>query len=119
MAEYKVGDIIKVRVSGIAKYGIFVHADSWYSGLIHISEISNCFIENIEHYVKMDEIVYCEVLDVDRTKLHLRLSIKNINYKAELDPNDIEESRTGFLPLKNKLPEWINEKIGEYNLKSE
>jgi len=114
MAIYKVGDIIKVKVSGITKYGVFVHAESWYNGLIHISEISNCFISNIEEYVKMGETIYCEVLGVNHEKQQLNLSIKNINYKAENDPNEIEESRSGFLPLKNKLPEWIDIKLKEY-----
>lgn len=114
MANYKVGDVIKVRVSGITKYGIFVHADAWYSGLIHISEVSNCYIANIEDYVKMGEVIYCEVLAVDEQKLQLKLSIKNINYKAEVAENEIPESRLGFLPLKNKLPEWIDEKLKEY-----
>ncbi|MEG1150124.1 MAG: S1 RNA-binding domain-containing protein, partial [Bacilli bacterium] len=41
---YNIGDIIKVKVSGIEKYGIFVHVDDLYNGLIHISEISSGFI---------------------------------------------------------------------------
>lgn len=56
MADYKEGDIIKTKVSGITKYGIFVHVDSSYNGLIHISEISNGFVGNIEDYVKMAKL---------------------------------------------------------------
>lgn len=118
MSTYKVGDIIKGRVSGITKYGIFVHIDLSYNGLIHISEISNEFISNIEDYVKMGETIYCQVLDIDETKQHLKLSIKNINYKAETEPNMIEETRLGFLPLKNALPEWVKERM-EYYSKNE
>lgn len=114
MSDYKVGDIIKGRVSGIAKYGIFVHVDLSYNGLIHISEVSSDFVNNIEDYVKMGETIYCEVLEVDEANLHLKLSIKNINYKAEAEPNKINETRLGFLPLKNALPNWIDETLEEY-----
>lgn len=111
MAEYKTGDIIKAKVSGITKYGIFVHVDDSYNGLIHISEISNDFVSNVNDYVTMGEVIYCQVLDVDEIKLQLKLSIKNINYKTTIAPGEIPESRLGFLPLKNKLDEWIKEKI--------
>ena len=115
MADYKEGDIIKAQVSGITKYGIFVHVDSDYNGLIHISEVSNDFVSDINDFVKMGDVIYCQVLEVDEIKLHLKLSIKNINYKTEVGPNEIEESRLGFLPLKNKLDEWISEKMQETN----
>lgn len=111
MADYKKGDIIEAKVSGITKYGIFVHVDSSYNGLIHISEVSNEFVGNINDFVAMGEVIYCQVLDVDEIKLQLKLSIKNINYKTVTTPGKIEESRLGFLPLKNKLNEWINEKL--------
>ena len=117
MADYKEGDIVKAQVSGITKYGIFVHVDSDYNGLIHISEISNDFVSDVNDFVKMGEVIYCQILEVDEIKLHLKLSIKNINYKAEIGENEIEESRLGFLPLKNKLDEWINDKVKEYDIK--
>ena len=41
MKRYKIGDIVSCVVSGIEPYGIFVVVDKKYSGLIHISEISN------------------------------------------------------------------------------
>lgn len=117
MNDYKEGDIIKAQVSGITKYGIFVHVDSSYDGLIHISEISNDYVGNINDYVKMGEVIYCQVLEVNEIKLQLKLSIKNINYKTFVGPGEIAESRLGFLPLKNKLPEWIDLKIKEYKIK--
>lgn len=114
MADYKVGDIIKGQVSGITNYGIFVHVDFSYTGLIHISEISNDFVDKIEDFVNMGETIYCEVLAVDESTQHLKLSIKNINYKALPEPHKIKETRLGFLPLKNALPKWIEEKLKEY-----
>ena len=47
MIEYKIGDIVKVRVTGIERYGIFVSVDSLYTGLIHISEISSSFVKDV------------------------------------------------------------------------
>lgn len=112
--EYKAGSIIKGQVTGIEKYGIFVNVDSLYSGLIHISEVSEDFVRDIHDYVKIGETIYCQVLEVSEENLQLKLSIKNINYKADNDNNPIKETRKGFLPLKENLDLWINEKLEIY-----
>ena len=46
MNQYKKGEIVTGCVTGIEKYGIFVSLDDYYSGLIHISEISSFFVKN-------------------------------------------------------------------------
>lgn len=112
--KYKVGDIIKGQVTGIENYGIFVNINNQYDGLIHISEVSLDYVKDINDYVKIGDDIYCQVLDIDEKNLHLKLSIKNINYKNEDDNNPIKETRKGFLPLKENLDVWINEKISIY-----
>ena len=112
MAEYKVGSIVKGQVTGIEKYGAFVSLDNDYDGLIHISEVSNDFVSNINNYLKVGEPIYCQILDVDEENNNLRLSIKNINYKVNSN-SKVKESRLGFLPLKNNLDKWINDRISE------
>ena len=82
MTKYKKGKIVKATVSGIESYGVFVTLDDYYSGLIHISEISHGFVKNIHDYVNVGEIIFVEILDVDDELYHLKLSIKNINYKV-------------------------------------
>ena len=115
MDDYKVGSIIKCQVTGIESYGIFVNVDSWVSGLIHISEVSNGFVKDINDFVKIGETIYCQVLEVDKENSQLKLSIKNINYKSTTSDKQIQESRLGFLPLKNELPRWIDESLKYYN----
>ena len=47
MLKYEKGKIVTGHVTGIEKYGIFVNLDEFYSGLIHISEISDGFVKDI------------------------------------------------------------------------
>lgn len=114
MSDYKVGSIIKGQVTGIEKYGIFINIDPWYDGLIHISEISQGFVKDINDYVKIGDTIYCQILEVDEENLQLKLSIKNINYKALNKFNNIKESKRGFMLLKDNLPIWIEKKLQEY-----
>lgn len=115
---YKVGDIVKCLVTGFKDYGMFVKIDDEYSGLIHISEISEGFVKNVSDYGESGEIIYAKVIDVSEEEKHLKLSIKDIHYK--IDGKDIKTSdEDGFKSLKNHLDIWVNEKLEEMNEKED
>ena len=84
MAKYTKGKIVEGVVTGIESYGIFVSLDEFYSGLIHISEISNGFVKNIHDYVNIGDTIYVEIIGVNDDECHLSLSIKNINYPENI-----------------------------------
>lgn len=109
----KVGNIVLVKVTGIADYGFFIEKDG-YTGLCHISEVSNNFVEDVSKFVSVGEEIYVLILDVNEVSKHLKVSIKDIYYINYDDKNRIKETRKGFLPLKDMLPIWIDEKIREY-----
>ena len=118
MEKYEKGNIIKGQVTGIENYGIFVSLDEFYTGLIHISEISDGFVKNINDYVNVGETIRAKVVDVDEDNYHLKLSIKNINYKIKKRNRvPLEETKLGFTPLEEKLDGWINDKIASITQK--
>lgn len=109
---FKKDDIVKCIVTGIKDYGIFVKIDENYRGLIHISQITPYFVRNVSDYVEIGEEIYAKILETDEENKHLKLTIKDINYKV--DGNNIKEiDKNGFMPLKKNLNIWINEKIKE------
>lgn len=110
---YKKGDIVEGKVTGIENYGIFISLEDEYSGLIHISEITQGYVTDINKYVNVGDIIYVYILDINEKAKHLILSIKNINYKYNDDTVLVKESIKGFLPLYEKLKEWTAEKIEE------
>lgn len=111
MASIKVGDILEGTVSGIQKYGIFITLEDGYSGLIHISEISEKFVNNINDYVNINEKINVKVIEIDEKTKQCKLSIKDINYiKIEPNNDNIEEVGNGFDNLRKQLNEWISDK---------
>ena len=112
--EMKVNDLIKVQVTGIEKYGIFVTTENGYNGLIHISEISTLFVKNINDYVKDGEIILAKIIEVDQKHKQLKLSIKDIDYRInKKNRQKIIETSKGFSTLKSNLNLWIKEKEQE------
>ncbi len=113
MTKYEKGRIVKGTVTCIEPYGAFVSFDEFYTGLIHISEISRGFVKDISDFVNVGDHIYVEILEVDDEEAHLKLSIKNIQYRIDGKPRQkkIKETQTGFKTLQYKLPIWIEEKL--------
>lgn len=114
MKKYKTGDIIKGYVTGIEKYGIFLSVDDFYTGLIHISEISNSFVKNIYDFVQTGEEIQARVIGVEEKSNRLKLSIKNVEYRPNRkEKSKIKETSLGFSTLKLMLNRWIETKKGK------
>lgn len=113
MSKIKKGRIVRGVVTGIEPYGAFVACDDYYTGLIHISEISRGYVKNINDFVKIGDIIFTEILDVDEEIGHLKLSIKNIEYKRDVvvKRKKIKETNLGFKTLAYKLPIWVEEQV--------
>lgn len=113
MTKIRKGRIIRGTVTGVESYGAFVSCDDYYTGLIHISEISSGFVRNVEDFVKVGDLILAEVLDIDEESGHLKLSIKNLDYKKNVyyKRRKIKETSLGFKTLEYKLPIWINEAL--------
>lgn len=113
MEKVKKNDVIKATVTGVQKYGAFVNTDE-YEGLIHISEISYGYVKNVNDFLKVGDNIFVEVVEIDDEDNHLKLSIKDIDYKKDgTRLKRMAETKNGFQPLKDNLEIWINEKIKE------
>ena len=101
MEKVKKNDVIKVKVTGVQKYGAFVNSeDNNYDGLIHISEISYGYVKNVNDYLKIGDSIYAEVVEVSDKDNQLKLSIKDIDYKKDgTKLKRMAETKNGFTPL--------------------
>lgn len=119
MNKYKKGDVVRAKITSIEKYGAFAALDNEYSGLVHISEITDKFVRNITDFVEIGDVINVEILNVPAEKNQLKLSAKNVNddlYKNK--KRKIKETVFGFYLLKKALPDWIKEKMEEINKNS-
>jgi predicted RNA-binding protein with RPS1 domain len=117
MNSYHVDEIIVGKVIDIQPYGAFIGFPNGQKGLIHISEISDEYVKNIETFLIVGEYVRVKVLSIDFNSNHLKLSIKRLYKKEDLvdrthpfwfkvPPHEID-----FTPLKEALPVWIDQHL--------
>lgn len=71
----EVGEILEGRVTGITKFGAFVALPGGKSGLVHISEVANAFVSDVNEYVQVGQTVKVKVLSVS-PEGKINLSIK-------------------------------------------
>lgn len=110
MCKYKCEEIVNVSITGIKEYGIFVKVDDEYTGLIHISEISDRYVSDIKKIFVIGETLNARILEIDDAKKQLKLSIKGLNSGVN-KRKPLEDECRGFEPLKENLDKWVNEKL--------
>ncbi len=108
--QYEKGDIVAGTVTGITNYGIFVQLDAKASGLVHISEISPYFVRNIEHFVRLGEVIRVQIVEELEKQKKYCLTIKGLDYRILYQrKSKIKETKLGFSTLALSLNKWIEE----------
>ncbi len=68
--------VLKGKVTRLEKFGVFVDVGAERSGLVHISEMTHGYIKSPGDLVKEGDEVEVKVLDVNRKKKQIKLSMK-------------------------------------------
>ena len=71
--EPQVGSIVEGKVTSITKFGAFVALDSGKSGLVHISEIANSFVNDVHDFLQEGQTVKVLVLSAENGKINLSI----------------------------------------------
>ena len=112
--KYQVGQLIVGKVYNVKPYALFMSFEDGVTGLLHISEISDSFIRDIEKYGSVGDEIKVKILSIDKDNGFLRVSYKQV------PPEEMYSSHTNqrrmpttsedeFLPLKDKLDSWIKD----------
>ena len=75
--EFAVGAILEGKVTGITKFGAFVALPGGKSGLVHISNISDSYVSDINEFLTVGQEVKVKVLNIDQND-RINLSIKHV-----------------------------------------
>ncbi len=85
-----VGDVVEGKVTDIMNYGVFVKLEDGKSGLVHISEVSKDYVEDIHTVLNAGDVVKVKVLSISENG-KISLSIKKANVNAQNDKKFIKK----------------------------
>lgn len=71
--EYEVGAILEGKVTSITKFGAFVALEGGRSGLVHISEIANTYVNDVHDFLQEGQAVKVKLLAIKDGKLDLSI----------------------------------------------
>ncbi len=112
--NYQVGDLVIGKVYNVKPYALFMLFEDGVTGLLHISEISDSFIRDIEKYGSVGDEIKVKILSIDKENGFLRVSYKQVPPEEAYSTHSNQRklptvTEEEFLPLKEKLDDWINE----------
>lgn len=103
--EIKTGMTVKGTVVRLETFGAFVEIGAERPGLIHISEMAHGYVRTPSEVVKEGDEVEAEIIDFNRKKKQIKLSIKALQpepEKEELDTSSYPTSEE--LTVKKEKP---------------
>ena len=112
--EYKIGDLVIGKVNQIRPYALFLTFDGDVKGLLHISEISDSYIRDIEKFGSIGDEIKLKIIEIDSHNGFLRLSYKQVPEAERYSTHTNSERKApefdaaDFSMLEAKLPEWIS-----------
>jgi len=102
--EIKPGMTIKGQVVRLETFGAFVEIGAERPGLIHISELSHSYVRSPGEVVREGDEVEAKVLEVNRRKKQIKLSIKALQELPEsLQPQQSSKKREVEEPQEPEL----------------
>ena len=82
-AKYKVGSLVKGKVSKVASFGAFVELEDGVDGLVHISQISDQRVDKVKDALQPGQEVEARVVKVDRNERRIGLSIRAVDMSED------------------------------------
>jgi len=79
VAGPKIGKIYTGKVTGVREFGAFVEISPGTEGLVHVSELSDEYVQRTEDFVKLGDIMTVKVINIDdlgRVKLSRKAALR-------------------------------------------
>ena len=121
---YDIGDLVVAKVEKVRPYALFLALPDGNKGLLHISEISDGYVRDIERIGSVGDEIKLMVIEIDPYNNFMRFSYKRVPPEERYSTHDNSEKKmpifdeADFSSLEEKLPEWIEETLKKAGKKS-
>jgi small subunit ribosomal protein S1 len=108
--KYSVGDIVKGKVTKMTDFGAFIDMGSGLEGLLHISEVSNEKIKNLESVLSIGQELDVKIVKIEPEARKIGLSIKGLKgvEKASGKKDQPQEEKA-----ETETPEEVKAEVAE------
>ena len=104
MQQLTVGEIVEGKITGITNFGIFADLGKGKSGMVHISEVSRTYVNDINELFKVGDVVKMKVMNITEEG-KISLSIKRA-LEPEKKPDAPKRPRQERAPRESAKPAY-------------
>ena len=104
MQQLTVGEIVEGKITGITNFGIFADLGKGKSGMVHISEVSRTYVNDINELFKVGDVVKMKVMNLTEDG-KISLSIKRA-LEPENKPDAPKRTREVRAPREAAKPAY-------------
>jgi S1 RNA binding domain protein len=101
--EFEIGSVIEGTVKSITNFGAFIALPGGKTGMVHISEVANTYVNDIHEFLQEGQTVKVKILSIDPAG-KIGLSIKKALPPAPRPPRPAGGPRPGGAPRQNAGP---------------
>ena len=94
------GSKLTGKVTGITNFGAFVELPEGSTGLVHISEVADKYVKDINEHLKVGDVVEVKVINVEKDG-KIGLSIKKAKDRPERSERPESRDRKEYRPNSN------------------
>ena len=105
--QFKEGDVIEGRITGIQPYGIFIKLNDECSGLVHATELQKLESENPSRFFKIGQSIKVKILRIKPGGKQAVLRVhRTMENKRRMGASSFE-TNSGFSAVKKQMDIWI------------
>ncbi|MCM1132779.1 MAG: bifunctional 4-hydroxy-3-methylbut-2-enyl diphosphate reductase/30S ribosomal protein S1 [Ruminococcus flavefaciens] len=75
-SQYSVGDVAEATIVSITKFGAFAQIIDGIDGLIHISQIADKKVDDVNDILSVGDVVNVKIIDIDSAKKRISISMR-------------------------------------------
>lgn len=115
----QINDLVIGTVVNVKPYALFMSFEDGSQGLLHISEISDSYIRDIEKFGSVGDQLKVKILSIDSSNGFLRVSLKQVPSEESFSTHNNskrkapEVTNVDFKQLEDNLPKWIDETLAK------
>ncbi len=98
----EVGSKVKGKVTGITNFGAFVELQENKTGLVHISEVADSYVKDINDFLTVGEEIEVKIINVEKDG-KIGLSIKKAKDKPARPQKSSRERTESFESKMNRF----------------
>lgn len=102
---FEIGQILEGKVTGLTNFGAFITLPENKTGMVHISEVSSSFVNDIHDFLKEGQDVKVKIIEISPAG-KISLSIKKVDEDNQSQKQDSEKPQRPQKPRNSNPNVW-------------